>query len=435
MSARGEKVLIQHLPNEESLTTIAREGLPSFILPTEELRPVYDWALKRFFRSGRKEAASVEAIKAEWGDLLNDHDIDIEEAPEDAIEWAIDDLKGGWVYLKVQTFNKELGQAIAEATADERVSVASHYSQELISMVMDMESKEDNVDVREGFDLRLKAYQERLEDQEHIYGLRFGLPDIDNFTRGIHPGELAIVAAGPKVGKSWLCALTALREWEAGSSVVLYTLENSVDMTLDRMACLAQNVEYRNWQHGNLVEGEYERVREWVESVKDRDTPLRVIQPEPGQRSVEQLVQQAQLMDADSLIIDQLTFLEPPDERAPRHIQIREITHRLHTMISTGRKKMPCLMAHQINREGVKAAAKVGYLEMYHLAEGSEVERTADWVFGIHRTHEEVLTLKAKFQVLGARRERQDHGWHLRWSIDTGFVGVLGPWSPDRNEM
>ena len=70
------------------------------------------------------------------------------------------------------------------------------------------------------------------------------------------------------------------------------------------------------------------------------------------------------------LIIDQLTFIEPPDERAAPHIQIRDITHDLKTLISTGRDKMPCLLAHQINREGVKAADKVGYLEMYHLAEG-----------------------------------------------------------------
>lgn len=441
MSAQGEMVLLKHLPDIDSIATIAREGLPDVVLPSEELRPVYAWAMEYFHRSGQRSAPSVEAIKAEWGDLLDDHEIDIEDAPDDSVEWAIDDLKGGWIYKEVQTFNKELATGLSEATVNERIQVVSEYSQRLVAMAMDMESQEDKVDVREGLPARLQAYEARVEDQEYIYGMRFGIPvignrtaGIDDYTRGIHPGELAVLAAGPKVGKSWMCALCALREWEAGKSVVLYTLENSVDMTLDRMACLAVNVEYRNWQHGTCVPDEYERVRQWVESVKDRDNPLRVIQPEPGSRSVEMLVRQAQLLDADSLIIDQLTFLEPEDERLPRHLQIREMTHRLKSMISTGRKKMPCLLAHQINREGVKAAEKVGHLEMYHLAEGSEVERTADWVFGLHRTYEEQDNLQAKFQTLAARREDTRH-FMMRWSIDTGFVGVLHEHELDRKEL
>lgn len=768
MSALGEQVLIKHLPDIDSLNTIAREGLPEDVLPSDELRKVYNWALDQYHRSGQKYAPSVDAIKAEWGNTLDDHEIDIEDAPDDSIEWAIDDLKGSWISKQATSFNKEFAIKVSEAPNNERVQVVVDYANALVSMAMDMDSKEDQVDVREGFEARLRAYEDRVNNKQHITGMRFGLPMIDDYTRGIHPGELAVIAAGPKVGKalavgtrvkvpsgwrsiedlsvgdevigsqgkairvtgvarwknrplmkvtlddggavtvdeehdwtvnphshggrqqvvdtktlaqkietnhrfaylpmpepvqgdggplpvdpyllglllgdgsmtrhdvtfttadeellpmmqtlvpegvrvrrralkgktwhvsfphpgvrgneltqflrdlnligcrsedkfipdqymeapgparlmllrglldtdggvdgrgvtfssassvlarqvqelvwslggtarikvkptprldahivrlripfqafhlqrklaaydsrgsesarpptrrvvsvasegrgdtvcievdaadslfmvedyilthnSWLCALTALREWESGKSVVLYTLENSVDMTIDRMACLAQNVQYRNWQHGTCVPEEYERVRQWVESVKNRDVPLKVIQPEPGQRSVEMLVRQAQLLQADSLIIDQLTFLEPEDERAPRHIQIREMTHSLKSMISTGRNKMPCLLAHQINREGVKQADKVGYLEMYHLAEGSEVERTSDWVFGLHRTHKERDELKAKFQTLATRREVERH-FMMRWSIDTGFVSVIGEHLLDRKEL
>src|SRR5690606_18761438 len=135
------------------------------------------------------------------------------------------------------------------------------------------------------------------------------------------------------------------------------------------------------------------------------------------------LVRQAQIYGVDSLLIDQLTFLEPEDERAPRHLQNREMTHTLKSMISSARKTMPCILAHQINRESVKNSEKGGHLEMYHLAESSEVERTADWVFGIHRSRVEVESLRAKFQTLAARREANRH-FMLGWSIDTGYVNV-----------
>jgi replicative DNA helicase len=423
VSALGEKTLIQHLVDRESLDTLAREGLPEECVPTEELRRVLHFCLDYFHHSGRTKAPSVAVVRAEYGDLLDDHEIDLTHEPEDSVEWAIDDLKGTFAYKRTATFNKALAAAMAEAETAQRVAVVNEYATELVSLAMALESHESKVDARVGMTERLQAYEDRASDRDSVYGLRFGLPQIDDYTRGIHPGELAVLAAGPKVGKSYLLDLVALREWQAGRTTVLYTLENSVEMTLDRIACLATGVDSRRWQHGDCNEDEVSLIRGWTEEVVTADVPLHVVQPAPGQRSVEAMVRQAQLLDADSLILDQLTFIEPQDERAPRHLQIREITHTLKSLISTGRGRMPCLLAHQINREGVKAADKVGYLEMYHLAEGSEVERTADWVFGLYRSEAERATLQAKFQTLAARREDLRH-FQLNWNIGTGFVNV-----------
>jgi hypothetical protein len=126
---------------------------------------------------------------------------------------------------------------------------------------------------------------------------------------------------------------------------------------------------------------------------------------------------------SDSLLIDQLSFLEVEDERAPRYLQIRELTHKLKSMISVSRDRMPCLLAHQINRDGVRSASKVGYLEMEHLAEGSEVERTADWVFGIHRSKAESGIGTAKFLTLASRREDVRH-FNMSWNIADSQLAV-----------
>lgn len=422
---------MQHLVDKDSLDALAREGLPDYCVPTEQLRDVYLWVMDVYYRGGQIKAPSLEAITEEWGDILSDHEVEIDTEPADTIEWAIDDLKGSYVWRITQEFNKRFAVAVSDAKTKDRVGVVEDYSTELVALVTAMESQESRVDVREGMSDRLRAYEARSQDATGtVYGMRMGLPMVDQYTRGVHPGELAVLAAGPKVGKSFALAMFALNEWQAGRTAVLFTLENSVQMTLDRMACFAQHLDYRQWQQGRCTPEEIARVREWVEMVSASEVPLYVIRPDIGQRSVEAMVRQAHLYGADSLFIDQLTFIEPPDERAPRHIQIRDMTHSLKSMISTGRRMLPTMLAHQINREGVKAADKVGRLEMFHLAEGSEVERTADWVFGLYRSKEDVLGMTAKFQTLAARREDLKH-FRLTWQVGVGQINVRGQWDPE----
>src|SRR5690606_32069603 len=104
--------------------------------------------------------------------------------------------------------------------------------------------------------------------------------------------------------------------------------------------------------------------------------PFWILQPEMGQRTIQHMVRRAETL-GDAVIIDQLTFVEPNPgtERLSRTEQVGRILHMFKALISG---RMPGLLAHQINREGQKAAEKLGRLEMYHLAESAEVERTAD---------------------------------------------------------
>jgi replicative DNA helicase len=422
MSALGERTLIQHLTDPESLEVLAREGLSLDVIPTEELRRVIVFSLDYFHQNGRNKAPSEAVLRTEYGDLLDDHEIALE-APEDSIEWAIDDLKGTYVFKESQSFNKRFATDRSEAETGDRVDVLTEYASELVRQSMKLQDHQSFSDAREGLKERMAAYDERALDRDRFYGMTFGLDQIDAYTRGIHLGELAILAAGPKVGKSYMLGRVALEEWRRGKTVVLYTLENSVEMTLDRIACLATGTNSRDWQRGAVNPDQVEAIKKVIEEMSESDHPLYVIQPPVNKRMVEHFVREAQLLGADSLLIDQLTFITPPDSSIPRTLQIRDITHELKTMISTGRDRMPCLMAHQINREGVKAAAKTGYLEMHHLAESSEVERTADWVFSLYRSKDEVATNMAKFQTLAARREDPRH-FQMNWNVGVGLIGV-----------
>lgn len=424
MSRNAERCLLQHLTDRDSLAVLVDEGIPSEAVPTEQFRPVIDWAMSYYYENACELAPSPNAMKSEFGpDLFSDNDIDLEDAPEDSVEWAVSTLKANYLMHQAQVFVKGFASDIHNAGTSERLAVLHAAADDLANLSIGMARKSHQADLRTAFEARLQAYQQRKDSGNTVSGLAFGLPEADEHFGGIEPGELAVVAAGPKTGKSFFQAYVALSEWSKGRAAILFTLENSVEMTLDRIACLATGVNPIRWQRGEAHSTEEDRILEFYARVRESDTPLWIVQPEPTRRSVNHLVQEAVLRGADSLLIDQLTFIQPPDESAPRYLQIRDITHDLKTLISTSRKRMPCLLTHQVNREGVRESRKAGFLRMEYLAEGSEVERTADFVFGLHQSDDERIANLAKLQMLAARRTALSH-WQLMWHIEEGAISI-----------
>jgi replicative DNA helicase len=423
MSARGEIVLVQHLVDAEAVEVLARMGFQSHIMPSEDLRPVFDYALTYFHRSGRSRAPSVSTLLGEYADVLADHEIDIEHEPEDSIEWAVEDLKGSYAHHQGQEFLRQMAIDLAEADTDQKTKVLSSGADLLMKTVFDLEDRSMRADLREVVEPRVQAYHERAADRERVYGMRFGLTEIDAYTRGIHPGELVIVASPPKTGKSWLSAHIAHEEWKAGGRPALFTLENSVEMTTDRVISLMTGIRAREFLHGDLSEKEVAVIEDAARKIKDKEHPLWILQPDLGERTITFMVREAMLRGATCIIIDQLTFVELPEPRKPKHERIGDALHLLKGMISTGRDRVPTVIVHQVNREGVAAARKDHRLRMEHMAESAEVERTADWVFGLYQTKAENQVQEVTLSVLAARREELK-AWRLGWYINQGQIKI-----------
>ncbi len=425
MSAHGEKTLIQHLTEFDSLVVIAQEGMDIEVVPTVELREMVEFSIDYYYASGCTAAPSITMLAERFCDLLEECNIDIEEAPEDTIEWAIDDLRAGYAHLSGQTFVKDLAIKLAEASPEQKLEVLQAGIDDLLTITTKLEDKSFKVDMRDIAADRLRAYDARTENRGMVRGSRIGFDDIDAYLKGIHPGEVGVFAAGPKVGKSYLMAYIALQEWLAGRTPVLYTLENGVEMTVDRLACLYTGVSSRDWMHGTCTATERALMAEAVEQFTSMDNPLWVLKPDRDHRKVGQMVREAQVRGCDTLLIDQLTFVDLPSPRAPKTERIGQALHELHDLVSTGRKRIPCLLAHQINREGVNAAAKDGRLYMHHMAESAEVERTADHVFGLYAGEEDKRAQRIKIQLLASRRE-VERTWQMKWDVNHGIFAVTG---------
>lgn len=433
MGSVAEDVVYLALTDTDALETLVTIGLPIEAITEEAMRPVVEWAIEQYFVSGRTRAPSRAALLDTWGQVIDDARVELlpEDEDADTIEWAIDWLGSQWVHVQFQQWLRDAGTRMATADIHDRIPMLADVANEVFAISQNVQPRHMQIEAVEGFQRALSNYEARAVEGHQSKGITFGtgLEAIDQHTYGIHPGELGILAAGPKTGKSFGLDKIAKDCWWLGEkTTVLYTLENSVDMTIDRIACLHLGIDARRWQRGQCTPEEVEKVRWFVndEMISKDRAPFHVIMPEPGQRSMSAMVRQAQMLGVEALFIDQLTFVEHANPgRKARNEIIRDHMHDLKSLISTGKQPIPCLMAHQINRDGMASARKTGYLMMEHLAESSEVERTADWVFSLYQSADARIAGEALFQVLAARREDLN-AWNLIWQPSNGMVAVIG---------
>lgn len=429
MTTQSEDTLYSSLIDVEALEQIARIGLAEECIPTPAMRPVVAWALDYYYRTDQRQAPSREALFESWRQVIEDAEVEIADTDVqiDDIQWAIKSLKAHYAMWKFQQWQKESAEAIASSTLDDRLTSLEGVTHSLVQVTLSLRDLTSEVEGMDGFRRSLAEYRKREADGATSRGITFGIQAIDEYTYGIHEGELAVIAAGPKTGKSVAFAYILLNEWEKGRRTTLFTLENSVQMTYDRLVCMKLGIDHDLYREGKALPDDVERVEIFLrERQEELEDLIRVIQPKEGERTVTWITRKARSVRSDSLLIDQLTFLEPSHRSLRGPEKIGDIMRGLKNEISGGNNPLPTLLAHQINREGIKEAEKKGWLKMYMLAEGSEVERTADWVFGLYASPDEQKAQMLKWQTMATRRGSTYKNFRMAWRPWVNQVEALG---------
>ena len=103
---------------------------------------------------------------------------------------------------------------------------------------------------------------ERLQDTPGgVSGLATGFADLDRMTTGLQPGDLAIVAGRPSMGKtSWVLNVAQTAAIENGVSVAIFSLEMSKEQLVQRFLCADGGVDAQRLRRGRLEPDEYQRL-------------------------------------------------------------------------------------------------------------------------------------------------------------------------------
>lgn len=426
MSALGEKTLMLSLKHTECVEALVKHGLNVKVVPTMAFREVVEWALVYYQTSS--VAPTPEVLVERFGpDRFADHGIpNLDEDVEESIDWAIGDLEGTYVQQQVGLFTRRLATEIGSAPPEERVERLGQFASELSGYVLELQPRTSHADIRESGAALLAEYEMAANSEGGVRGMRLGIPAVDEHLQGIWDGELVTVAGPPGTGKSFFANKVAHDEWARGRNTTIFTLENSILMTQMRIACCALHINVEDLQTGSLEEHELATLREWCNDVLlASETPLNIINPDIVNRSPQAIVQAARAYETESLIIDQLTHIEAvdPGARVQRNQEIGTIVRTLGNLINSGRDRLPCLLMHQVNREGIKAANASGRLDMTHMAEGSEVERSSSVVLALWQSDEHRAMQRMQLQMLKQRRVKPK-SWDLQWAPWMGIVNV-----------
>jgi len=226
---------------------------------------------------------------------------------------------------------------------------------------------------------------ERRKNDE-LSGISSGLQDIDNHLGGWQPGELAILAARPGMGKTAMAVKFAAAAAAEGKSVGIMQLEMSAVQLAKRVLAEDTDSLHANqlYKHGLEKDKDWESFHEVIERTKNYN--LHIV-PKPGM-SVQQCIAEARMIQKrsglDLLIVDYLQLMSAGEEtkRANREQQISEVSRKLKKLAMD--LNIPVIALSQLSR-AVETRGGNKRPMLSDLRESGSIEQDADQVLFLYR--------------------------------------------------
>jgi DNA polymerase III delta prime subunit len=204
---------------------------------------------------------------------------------------------------------------------------------------------------------KIREYDERKVDKSKAIGVLTGFGPIDDMTRGVHPGEMLLVAGRPGCGKSQVLINIARKMFIDGRSILLFSLEMPHGQYEDRFVSSYTKLNARRMLLGALTTEEEVRLKQAWEKVGKSENQLEIIDfPQVNAFRLEtELSRALDKFRPDVVIIDYLGIMKPNDKGSVADWEAQgAIAEEVRTV---GRiYKVPIISAVQLNRSKDKSA-------------------------------------------------------------------------------
>jgi replicative DNA helicase len=224
-------------------------------------------------------------------------------------------------------------------------------------------------------------YHERLKHGA-IQGVTFGFEELDKSLGGLKTDELTFIIARPKRYKSWQLLWSATAAvWTESRSVVFDTLEMPPEEMMERYTCIIAGVSYRDFKLHNLSPAALGELDKAARDAFNNPNKIYFRRPPRGERTVQQMMQEAIELGAEALYIDQLSFIESVRKASvdQRHREVSFICEDL----KDATQHMPIYVAAQFNRE---AAGLNEMADLSKIGLSDSIGQVADTILGVHAT-------------------------------------------------
>lgn len=425
----AEVALVNALTDVEALERLAGLGLAPEVVPTPDLYKIIEWAITYFLNSNREQAPSAEVLIASWGATLDaiGAELQAEDIQTDRVDWAVSHLKSQHAHHAFQTILTDAATAMAGADEPDRADVVAAAANRMSALLEAVTERQASQNGAVGMRESIARLEHRMSSGGLPPGLCFGMPLIDIHTGGIQRGELGIGIAPQKLGKSFWAAWTTLSHFLAGGALALFTLENTRASMFDRLACMAARVDYTDYQRGEIDRKSLDYLKDWVSThSSDLADRVLVLRPDEAGSTAPAMCRTTRLFGADSIIIDQLSYMELASQvryRSDREMLARTIRELTRALGDEAAGPLSGLLLHQASREAAELAKKTGTLGQSGGSGTSEVERAPDLFIGMHQSPDDEECDEAVFELLAFRRGPKAR-WQLTWKPWCGDIRV-----------
>lgn len=246
------------------------------------------------------------------------------------------------------------------------------------------------------------------QDYPQGTGLPYGLDLLDLFTGGLEPGELCVVGARAKTGKTMFGLNAMVAALRQGYRPMVFTLEMSLKEIETRVDSIFSGVSYDRLLHARLNDKELEQLHTGQDELASLGG-MQIEMPEEGDRTVASLLARARQYGTNYLLIDQLSHMEPPGKVTSLKDHHASIVKALKTSISRPGSELPVILASQFRRDDEE-------INLASFSNATEIEQTADILIGLWRNQDLRNNSAMMCEILGSRRSDMGKfllGWEL----------------------
>lgn len=282
--------------------------------------------------------------------------------------------------ITAQVFDGELDAASLTAAAINHL--------EAIQSARRYQSLVSNADAVERTLQRLAEFWKR---QEGAFGLSTGIGYLDRVTKGLRPGKMYLLAAGPGVGKTTL-ALNIAHNVITNSKgaelpvVLMISLEMDVEELNIRAIATATGIDSDRLLSSTLSRDEQLRVQECGDCLKR--LPMEYLESFDKTTAglIRQAIEQTRAAHGriDLVVIDYLQLMDADERSENETVRLGMISRRL--KLHTLRFQIPILILSQLSRDSARSGREP---ELYDLRGSGSLEQDSDCVMFLWRPDEQ----------------------------------------------
>lgn len=215
--------------------------------------------------------------------------------------------------------------------------------------------------------------------------------------------ELYSLMGGPKSGKSIGLVHFALKAWEAGYNVAIFTLENSAEITMNRADANVSGVPMKKLDENPAkIKAAYDAISAKAGILKIEEFPMLTTKVSDLRRALKRYQSQSILFDL--IVVDYADIMAPEQRHSEKRHASEEVYANLRNLARE--ENAAVLTATQTNRAGAKAAIAT----KTDVAEDINKTRLVDGLISINADKDEKARGEMRLWIAASRNSEDECG-------------------------